>query len=160
MTTLPKNLSSQLAFGITKSTDSQTPGGVLIAMARALLSGTQGEKLRRWGLFHFIVVSQETIPQETAYIQKREESDELCPAAPISCRPPDVSRMSPTPTTDASPFSSVPEGQGRCLSVATPVPGWQKEVGGAQGVKTQCEVLLGSYSPGVPHWNILCPPGG
>lgn len=77
MTTLPKSLSSQLAFGITKSTNSQTPGGVLIVMVSALLSGTQGEKLRRWGLFHFIG-SRETIPEETAYIQRREETDELC----------------------------------------------------------------------------------
>lgn len=92
MTTLPKSLSSQLAFGITKSTNSQTPGGVLIAMVSALLSGTQGEKLRRQGLSHFIV-SLETIPEETAYIQRREETDELCPAAPISCSPPVVSRM-------------------------------------------------------------------
>lgn len=135
MTTLPKSLSSQLAFGITKSTNSQTPGGVLIAMVSAVLSGAQGEKLRRWGLFHFIL-SQETVPEETAYIQRREETDELCvllllfPAALL------WSPGCPAATTDASPFPSVPGGQGRCLSVATTVLGLQKEVGGAQGVKT------------------------
>ena len=70
MTTLPKSPSSQLAFGMTKSTHSQTPGRVLIAIVNALLSGTQGEKLGRWGLPEFIV-SREIIPEETAYIQRR-----------------------------------------------------------------------------------------
>lgn len=154
MTTLPKSLSSQLAFGITKSTSSQTPGRVLIAMvAGALLSGTQGEKLRGWGLFHFIV-SQETIPQETAYIQRGRRQMNC-----VSCSSyflPPYCCLQDAPPCFPLPFCAWGGGKG-VFSVATTVLGWQKEVGGAQGVKTQCEPLLGSYPPGVPHWNILCP---
>lgn len=39
-------------------------------------------------------------------------------------------------------------------SVATALD-WQREVGGAQGVKTQCELLFSSHAPEVPHWDTL-----
>lgn len=80
-------------------------------------------------------------------MQWRVETDELCLVSPVSCS----LLLSPgCLLPDASPFPFCAEGlggrQGRCLSVATAL-GWQREVGGAQGVKPLCELLLGSRAP-------------